>query len=163
MQLLLALTQSIIFACSYWYVACFWLLLNSTSYLSAIYLSLELAFYIHQEFEIRRMVDTEFPDASSSLDQNERQTLLEEFISFFRDGTFTGWFMWKNSRMRLNRDELCHIQRENLVEWILWAFFGLDNSNSIDTRVSIEVDSMLQRFEDVLGTSFGPGYNDSIR
>jgi hypothetical protein len=154
----LPVTHSIIFACSYWYILCFWFLLQATSVISII----------HQEFEIKRVTNTEFPEPSSSLNEKERNVLLEEFLQTLQDDSdissgFSSWFMWKNSRRRLRRDELSLIRSENCKEWLAWAFFAQDHTDELDSHVLSEIDSMLERFEQVLDTSFIPGHDDGIR
>lgn len=179
MQLILAVTQTIIFLFSYWFVVCFYVLLlhyanahpnNSSSLPVVVYCFLELAFYLQQEFELARLRLAHFP--ISKLEDAERRDIFNEVVIMGdmplqqRIGEFTGWFMWKQSRERLKANELPFISQESVKQWLAWAFFGLDytpgNPDSIDDLAHARIMEMIESLERALGTRFSPGCDAAL-
>jgi hypothetical protein len=66
-----------------------------------------------------------------------------------------GWFMQEGAQCQ----DFTLIKRENLVEWIAWAFF---RANVIQNHEINEINSMVERIEESIGHKLDLGYNSDL-
>ena len=54
------------------------------------------------------------------------------------------------------------IKRDNLVEWLLWAIFGVHKSDMKEEWVE-EIEGYLNKMQSVLGTKIEEGWDKTVR
>ena len=111
----------------------------------------EAIFYVAlwRPHQARLKEDTEHP---KPLTRSERQALFEQCTTTIpsTEAYLRGWFMGA---------QLKDIRRENLREFILWAFFDVDGTkySAEEAGVQEEIDDYIAKIESMLGHSLGEG------
>ena len=74
--------------------------------------------------------------------------------------------MFENTKTQLKLSELPLIKRENLFEWFAWSFFCLDfngrNMHEFNDTIKLELNTMLQKFENKMKLELEDGYTNEI-
>ncbi|KAJ3227510.1 40S ribosomal protein S6 [Clydaea vesicula] len=85
-------------------------------------------------------------------------TSSEDFKTFA-----TGWFFWKNSKTneQLAAKEFQNIYKENMKEWLAWAFFTSSLENFDDKNI-MELEKYISTIEKEKDVKFAKGYNNEI-
>lgn len=89
----------------------------------------------------------------------DRDRLFRQVVGGIDDPKkfISGWF--KGARLE-------DVYRENVAEWLLWAFFNKHSRDEYfsdsDDATSLEVESFVERFEQETGIVAHPGYNPNV-
>ncbi|KAI9310869.1 Alpha/Beta hydrolase protein [Dichotomocladium elegans] len=124
------------------------------------WLGCELIFYVF--FEITRsrlqsMVAPVFPDAK------DRRHLYYNCVANIDnvEEWLTGWFM--RSHAPSEHPSMDELYRDNLAEWISWAFFARPLELSLeDDAVTEELNWIVDDFSAKFNITLTPGYNDDV-
>ncbi|EKM52202.1 uncharacterized protein PHACADRAFT_148672 [Phanerochaete carnosa HHB-10118-sp] len=88
------------------------------------------------------------------LTREERQALFAKCFACVRDTDLaTGWFYFPPLRA---------IRRENVIEWILWAFFSSTRDQLVEEWWA-EIEDYIRALETLLGRNIEPGRNEEIK
>ena len=86
--------------------------------------------------------------------REEREALFAKCFAQVRDTTVaTGWFYFADSKV---------IRRENLVDWLSWAFFGTHQEGLQEEWVE-EIEGYLRKIEQLLGHKIEEGRDHTVR
>ncbi|KAA8899174.1 hypothetical protein FN846DRAFT_782440 [Sphaerosporella brunnea] len=87
---------------------------------------------------------------------NERQALVNQCLSTITapEQYLSGWF---------HGATVSSIHRENLAEFLSWAFLDLDQVPPRGSEEAAEVDAYVRQFEEMLGTTLRSGYNPLVK
>ena len=89
-----------------------------------------------------------------ALTRAERQTLFAKCFARVRDTDLaTGWFYFSPPHA---------IRRENVVEWLLWAFFSATRDQLVEEWTD-EIEEYIHAIEKLLGRKIEPGWNEEIK
>ncbi|KAI7853313.1 Alpha/Beta hydrolase protein [Circinella umbellata] len=124
------------------------------------WLGCELIFYVFFQITRNRM-QSPLPPVYPG--PKERRTLYFNCINNIVDVEewLVGWFMRSHNPEQQPMFE--EIRRENLAEWIAWAFFAQPLENVLeDEEATNEMQWMIDHFSDKFGVHFAPGYDEDI-
>ncbi|KAI8384936.1 Alpha/Beta hydrolase protein [Radiomyces spectabilis] len=124
------------------------------------WLGAELVFYVFFYITRNRMQRC-LPSVTPS--PKERRELFKVCLANVVDAKewLRGWFMQGNNASC--HPSFCEIYRENVAEWLAWAFFSAPLEDVLeDDSLRSELDWMINRFESMYDVVFAPGYNDDI-
>jgi hypothetical protein len=87
----------------------------------------------------------------------DRESLFTRCFELVRDtSVISGWFY---------HAPVDSLQRDNIVDWIVWAFFGAyaDHRDEVVDSWHAEIDDYVTRIEKTIGKTFSPGRNTTVR
>jgi hypothetical protein len=85
----------------------------------------------------------------------QRRRLFQKILPDIDSTFLVGWFIKDGGQLT----DIRTLKRENLVQWLSWAFFGINEIASGDLK---EMDGMVKRIQDSNGITFDPGYNPDL-
>ncbi|EJF66356.1 hypothetical protein DICSQDRAFT_166050 [Dichomitus squalens LYAD-421 SS1] len=119
----------------------------------AIYAGLEASFYLLVFVPRNRLLQkaATHPPLPS---REEREALFAKCFAQLRDETYaTGWFYFADSKL---------IRRENLLDWLSWAFFGT-HPDGLHEEWAEEIEGYLRNIEQLLGHKTEDGRDHTVR
>ncbi|TBU35374.1 hypothetical protein BD311DRAFT_734645 [Dichomitus squalens] len=119
----------------------------------AIYAGLEASFYLLVFVPRNRLLQkaATHPPLPS---REEREALFAKCFAQLRDETYaTGWFYFVDSKL---------IRRENLLDWLSWAFFGT-HPDGLHEEWAEEIEGYLRNIEQLLGHKTEDGRDHTVR
>ncbi|KAJ3083275.1 hypothetical protein HK102_001151, partial [Quaeritorhiza haematococci] len=128
------------------------------------YLAVEAGFYVYYRWQHAKL---QTKASWAPLPKEERLKLFHRIFSEVdvKDvpSFMARWFMWAETKKQLTGTELEQLGRENIKEWIAWAFFSLPLEDAMrDPNVDTELDWMVDRVEKLTKTKFGPVRNENV-
>ncbi|GJE96956.1 alpha/beta hydrolase [Phanerochaete sordida] len=125
-----------------------WLYSPWIGYAACVEASFYLFVYLPRSYWLQKSATPPEP-----LTREERETLFAKCFARVRDTDLaTGWFYFSPSHA---------IRRENVVEWILWAFFS-SSRDQLRDEWREEIEEYIHALENLLGRKIEPGRNQEI-
>ncbi|KAJ3315368.1 hypothetical protein HDU76_002227 [Blyttiomyces sp. JEL0837] len=145
-----------------------------TSTILPFYLYLEASFWV---FFLLQRIRLQKPKLSSVMSQEERGIYFFRILDELKDKDefkkfLAGWFYWNddshgNFQRQLTAREFLFVHRDDVKEWVAWAFFAAPSSASLLQRPNgkallEELDQLITDMETHKNIKFPPGRNERI-
>ncbi|KAH9941213.1 uncharacterized protein BXZ73DRAFT_88379 [Epithele typhae] len=126
---------------------------NAFGWALGAYACVEAGFYLFVFLPRKRLVQKAAAHPPLPL-REEREALFERCFASMRNAEVTaGWFP---------QGTLDTLKRDNLIEWLLWAFFGAPQIGMQDEWEE-EIDGYVQKLEDKFGFKLEHGWNEKAK